>query len=189
MNKKIIVFLGVMIILIIGGISLLFGYVGFQNECNRYENGIVAQYDVNKNIYDNGYKSVLEIASVPENYVDNLKTLFQAAITGRYGEGGSKAVIQLIQEQNPQLPSDMYVKIQQTIEIFRNRFTQSQTELVAKKQEYKNFYTATISGRVFNIIGNYPRIEFSKYDIVTSDRTEGAFQTKRDEPLLLHKAN
>ena len=65
MKKFLIVFFGIVGLTIIGGISLIFGYVGFQNECNKYENGIIAQYDVNRNIYDNGYKSILEIASVP----------------------------------------------------------------------------------------------------------------------------
>lgn len=165
--------------------AVFFDYLNFQNECNKFENGIEAQYNDNRNVYDNGWKTVVEKAQVPQMYTKQLKELYHEAITGRYGPEGSKALFQFIKEQNPTLDPSIFVQIQQSIEVFRNRFAQSQTELVSRKQEYKNSLTTTIHGRFYNMFASYPKIDLVKYDIVTSGRTEQAFETKKDEPLKL----
>lgn len=162
-----------------------FGYVGFSNDANRYEVAIKAKYDDNRNIYDNGWKKVKEISQVPDMYQDDLKKLYQASLTARYGSEGSKAVFQFIKEQNPNLSPDLYLKVQQTIEGFRNEFSANQTRLVSQKQAYMEYLTATTGGRFYNMIGKYPRIDMDKYSIVTSDQTEQDFQTKRAEPLKI----
>lgn len=166
--------------------TLIMGYVGFQNQSNGYENGIKAQYAKNQNVYDNGYKEVLEISQVSSLYAEDLGKVYKDALEGRYGDMGSQAVLQFITEQNPNLDSGVYKKIQQSVEIFRTAFAQEQTQLVARKQEYANFLTTQTSSRFYNWIGaGYPKIDLAKYDIVTSGRTDSAFTTKKDEPLTL----
>ena len=176
---------GLLFLLAMGG---LFGFIGFQNESNGYENGIRAQYDNNRNVYDNGWKKVSETAQVPEMATDQLKKLYDTAMTGRYGEDGSRAMLQFIKEQNPTIDGTLFRQIQQAIEAFRNQFQQAQTELVARRQSYQNFLTANTSSRFYNWIsgGSYPKIDLTKYDIVTSDKTETDFDTKRAEPLKLN---
>ena len=104
----------------------------------------------------------------------------------RYGAEGSKALFQFIQEQNPTMDSAIFVQIQQSVEGFRRRFQQAQTELVAKKQEYQNLLTATVNGRFFNQFTGYPHIDLTKFDIVTSDATESAFEQKRAGEIKLN---
>lgn len=174
----------VVVVFVVGG-SLLVDYLNFQNECNKFENGIEAQYNDNRSVYDNGWKTVVEKAQVPKMYTAQLKELYHEAITGRYGPDGSKALFQFIKEQNPTLDPAIFVQIQQSIEVFRNRFAQAQTELVSRKQEYKNSLTTNIRGRLYNNLAGYPKIDLAKYDIVTSGRTEEAFETKKDEPIKL----
>lgn len=176
--------LGVVGMLVVG---VIFGFIGFQNESNRYENGIKAQYDNNRNVYDNGWKKVKEMAQVPELYTDQLKDLYDGTMTGRYGPNGSRALLQFIQEQNPTLDATLFRQIQQAIESFRNQFQQSQTELVARRQQYENYLTTNTSSRFYNWVsgGSYPKIDLTKYDIVTSDKTEEDFQRKKSEPLDL----
>ncbi|MBI2056207.1 MAG: hypothetical protein HYT37_02410 [Candidatus Sungbacteria bacterium] len=169
------------------GVLVLFfvvGYFGFQNTANVHENGIIAQYDVNKNVYDNGWKEIKEMAQIPDMYTGQLEKLYKVALEGRYGADGSKAMMQFIQEQNPTIDSSLFRQIQQSIEIFRKRFTAEQTALVSRKQAYRNYLTGTFSGRLYNsIAGGYPKIDMTKYDIVTSDKTEEDFGTKRSRPL------
>lgn len=168
-------------------VTLVFGFVGFQNEANRYENGIKAQYTENQNVYDNGWKKVVEVAQVPDKYTNQLKQIYTDTMQGRYGENGSQALLQFIQEQNPQIDATLYRQIQQDVEIFRNDFTQSQRELVSRKQAYANFLNTNTSSRFYNFIGaGYPKIDLSKYDIVTSGKTQDAFTTKKDEPLKIN---
>ena len=82
----------------------------------------------------------------------------------------------------PSTPA-VYKDIQQSIEVFHTQFAQSQTELVSRKQEYQNLLTGTTSGRFYNMLAHYPHIDMSKYDIVTSAKTEQDFDTKQAGPL------
>lgn len=54
---------------------------------------------------------------------------------------------------------------------------------MSRKQEYKNLYTGTMHGRFYNMLANYPHIDLSKYDIVTSEKTQTDFGTKKAAPL------
>jgi hypothetical protein len=168
----------VLVAALVGG-SLVLGYMDFSNQAAGFEVDIKAQYNNNRNVYDNGFKKVTEIAQVPQLEIAGLKQLYDGAMKGRYGSDGSKAMAQFIKEQNPTLDQPSFRKIQQTMEIFRNDFQGNQTRLISEKQAYERFLTATTSGRIYNTVGHYPRIDLSVYDIMTSDQTEHDFATKR----------
>jgi hypothetical protein len=182
---------GLVLIGIVFLVMLGFSYNGFINTATNFEVAIKAQYTNNQNVYDNGYKKVKEMAQVPQLQEQALEKLFVASISARqYDKGGQ--LMKFIQEQNPTLDQSTFVKIQQAVESYRNAFQNTQTELIAKKQSYETFLTATTSGRFNNTIAgmlgsSFPRIDLNKFDIVTSDKTQKAFETKRDEPLDLLK--
>jgi len=180
---KVLAIFGVVVVLVV---IAVIGLVGFQNDANRFEIDIQAQYKRNQNIYDNGWKEVVEKAQVPEMYTEKLKELYDGTMKGRYGEKGSQALLQFITEQNPNIDASLYKSIQQSIEIFRNEFQQTQNELIAKKQSYETFLRATVTGRFYNMVSDYPKIDLDKFDIVTSEKTEKTFETKKDEPLKLN---
>jgi len=192
MSKTAIAVIAVFAIGVLFVASLAFGLIGFQNKCNKAEIGIEATYQDNQNVYDNGWKRVVELAQVPDQYTNRMKELYHEAMTSRYGPDGSKAFLQFITEQNPTLDADVFKKIQQAIETFRNAFEQAQRELISKKQSYEEYYGATNSGRFYNWVSgwfgtSYPKYEAGKYDIVSSARTNQVFETKQDEPLVLPK--
>lgn len=164
---------------------LVFGYVGFSNDANGFEADIKAKYDNNRNVYDNGWKKVKEVAQVPDMQVEALQKIYATALQSRYGTGGSAALFQFIREQNPNLDQTTFLKIQQDIESFRMEFQSNQTGLVSRRQAYERFLTATTSGRFYNMLGHYPHIDLTKFDIVTSEKTEQDFTTKKAEPLKL----
>lgn len=185
MGKGIAIVGGVLGSFVLVALFAVFGYVGFSNDANKFEVDIKAKYTDNQNVYDNGWKKVTEVAQVPAMQTASLKDLYDATMKGRYGADGSKAMFQFIKEQNPNLDQSTFIKIQQDIEAFRNEFASNQTRLVSQKQQYETFLTATTSGRFYNMIGSYPHIDLSKFDIVTSDKTQQDFATKRAEPLQL----
>ncbi|MFC1640430.1 hypothetical protein ACFL2D_00090 [Patescibacteria group bacterium] len=163
---------GVLAVLIVGGMAL-----GYRGDCVRAEAGIKAQYKQNQNNYDNMWKKFKEMAQVPEMYTADLKSLYDGAIGARYGAEGSKAAMQWIQEQNPNLDPSMYTKLQSAIEAGRNSFEANQRDLLSKKQAYEivlNGNRALIAGI---IVASYPTIDLDDYDIVTSDDTATAFAT------------
>lgn len=179
-----IIALGLGAVVLVVGVSLVGWFIGTRNEFIAQEQGITAQYDQNRNNYDNFVKSVVEVAQVPTKYVEGLKEVALAAIQGRYGEKGSQAVFQWIKEQNPTVDPGVYKKVQQVIEAGRLSFETNQKTLIDKKRLYQT-QLAQFPGSIVASVSGFPRIDLKKFDIVTSDRTEKAFETKRDEAIKL----
>lgn len=148
------------------------------------EVGVKAQYKQNQNAYDAMWKKVKETAQVPAMYTEDLKEVYTAALTGRYGEGGSKAMVALIKEHNPDLDSAVYTQVQRVIESGRDDFAQSQQMLLDRKRAYETYLDSMPQGTLARMLG-FPRIDLSDYGIVTSERTDAAFSSGKDEPLQL----
>lgn len=170
------------------------GYLGYRNTAMSFENDIPAQYTQTQNVYDNGWKKVVEVAQVPAMQAAQVKDVYDGVMKGRYGADGSKAMIQVLQEQNPNLPTETYVTIQRTVEAFHDEFQSSQQNLIARKQEYAKFITATTAGLFYNWLGKFPHIHIGvptgtqdDYQIVTSDKTQGDFQRHKADALDLSK--
>lgn len=185
MTKAFAIGLAILGLVVFTFVTLVLGYIGFSNTANGFEADIKAKYTDNKNVYDNGWKRVKELAQVPELQTEALQKLYDSALKSRYGAEGSRALFQFITEQNPQLDQSTFRAIQQNIESFRREFAANQTRLVSIKQQYERFLTATTGGRFYNTFGGYPRIDLSQFDIVTSEKTEQDFENKKSEPLNL----
>jgi hypothetical protein len=183
MNKMALGFVGVvMAFLVISAVVVVSQGIGINNTSIKFEKDIQAQYGQNKNSYDNYFKKVQESAQIPSKYSDDLKSVYTAAIQGRYGRDGSKATWQWIQEHNPNLDPSLYRQIQQVIESGRNDFQSNQTTLLDKKRVYETFI-ATFPNSVYVKFLGFPKIDLAKYDIVTSGDTEQAFETKRADKI------
>lgn len=170
------------------------GYLGYRNTAQAFEVDIPAQYTDTQNVYDNGWKKVVEIAQVPEMQTTQIKDVYAGVMTGRYGPNGSQALLQLITEQNPNINQETYLKIQRTVESFHDSFEASQRMLIARKQEYGKFVTSTNASIFYNWIGHYPHIRIGipvgtpdDYQIVTSDKTQTDFKNHKAGALDLKK--
>lgn len=159
-------------------------YVSAYNTGNRLEQNIKAAFDQNKNVLSQYSNKVAEAAQVPAMQRDDLTKVVEAALTSRYGESGSKAMFQWIQEQNPNINSEVYTKLQQIIEAGRNDFQQAQTEFIDKKRVYETQLGFLWRGFWLKLAG-YPKINLADYKIVTDDRTEEAFKSGKQEPIKL----
>ena len=169
----------VLALVIIPVLVCVSSYVTYHNYGNAQEQSIKAAYKNNQNILSQYNLKLGEVVQVPSMYKDDLKEVFDAALQGRYGENGSKAVFQFIKEQNPTIDSSMYVKIQQLIESGRNEFQLAQTQLLDKKRSYETALGNVWSGLWLRITG-YPKIDLDEYDIVVEESTVKTFETKRD---------
>ena len=171
------------------GIGLIGSYISYANYGNRTEVAIKAKYADNENVYANGTQKVMEIAQVPTMMKDDLKEVFTAAIQGRYGENGSQATFQWLQEQNPQLDPGIYRQLQQVMESFRNEFKNAQTALLDQCRSYETARGNVWSGLWLRITG-YPKMDIEKMcTIVTTDKARQTFETKRDTGIRLRPAN
>lgn len=182
---KIGMILGVIALILVGlGGMTFISYVSAYNTGNRLEQNIVATHENNKNILAQYGNKVAEAAQIPGMQRDDLAAVVTAALEGRYGDDGSRAVVQWIQEQNPQIDSTVYVQLQRMIEAGRNEFSVAQTKLVDQKRVYETALGSFWTGMWLNIAG-YPRIDLDEYQIVSTARANEAFETGVEAPMDL----
>lgn len=163
----------------------MYSYVkGTYNEMVSKENAVVYQYKENQNVYSNMWKKFKEATQVTTMYAEDLEKVYKGAIQGRYGEGGSKAVFQMLKEQNPNLDVSIYKQIQVMIESGRASFEENQKTLLDKKRVYE-VYLQTFPNNILAGFFGFPKVDLSKFDIVTDNRTENAFATKKDDEIKL----
>ena len=168
-----------------GAVALGVGsYVSAYNTGNRLEQNIKATHENNRNILAQYGNKIAEAAQVPAMQRDDLSAVVTAALEGRYGENGSQAVFQWIQEQNPTIDSTVYVQLQRMIEAGRNEFTTAQTKLTDQKRVYETSLGSFWQGTWLSVAG-YPRIDLAEYKIVSTIRADDAFKSGIEEPLQL----
>lgn len=164
----------------IGAVS----YISAYNTGNRLERSIVATDENNRNILAQYGNRVAEAAQIPAMQRDDLAAVVTAALEGRYGEDGSQAVFQFIQEQNPQIDSAVYVQLQRMIEAGRIEFAAAQTKLVDQKRVYETALGSFWQGTWMSFAG-YPKIDLSEFQIVSTGRANNAFESGMEEPMQL----
>lgn len=171
------------------GLVAIFGivatsYISAYNFGNRMEMLLTATLDNNRNILAQYGNRVAEAAQVTEMQRDDLTAVITAALEGRYGDDGSRAVFQFIQEQNPQIDSSVYVQLQRIIEAGRIEFQNSQTVLLDQKRIYQTGLGSFWQGTWLSVAG-YPKTDLSKIEIVSTVRANEAFDTKVEEAIKL----
>ena len=170
--------------LVIGAISIAMYALSVRSSANRMEKNVVYQYEQNKNNYDKMWKTFKETAGVTSMYTEDIERVFKSAIQGRYGEGGSKAVFQMLKEQNPNFDQSMYKRLQEIVEAGRADFEENQKIFLDKKKQYATFLDEIPEGLIAAFFG-FPKVNLDSYNIVTSDRTEGTFKTGKDDEIKL----
>jgi hypothetical protein len=181
-STKVLLGIGGGFILLI--VVALFGVMGANNTWVQMEAGIKAQYDQNRNNYDNMWKKFKEASQVTSMYTDDLKKVYDGVVQGRYGGGGSRALFQMIKEHNPNFDGSMYKNLQVMIESGRNTFESNQKMLLDKKRLYE-IEIQSFPNSIFAHTLGFPKINLAKYDIVTSGATEQAFETKKADEIKL----
>jgi hypothetical protein len=160
-------------------------FIGANNTANAFDQKVKYEHTNNKNVLAQYNQKVLEVAQVPAMMRDDLVKVATAAIQGRYGPDGSKAVFQMLREQNPNLDASMYTKIQQVVESGRNEFQTAQTRLLDVKRSYETALGSFPQGVLMHALG-YPKVPLDTYNIVTTDGVENAFKTgKESGPIQL----
>lgn len=183
-------FVGVMLaifllVAVVGGAIFAIGsYFSYANQGATIENTLDAKYEDNKNVMAGFSTKVKEIAQAAKLGVDAQAKLIEMANKSRYGADGSKATMQFIQEQNPNVDPSLYRTLQQVIESERTRFTNAQTEMLDIRRTYKTMLDKPYSGFWLHLAG-YPKVDLKKYEIVINDYTNAAFTTHRAEAIDL----
>lgn len=173
-------FISIFVILIIAGIILFQQYITAHDNGARFENQIKAVWENNENILGQYSLKVKEAAKVSDKYTEALSKVVTDAMSGRYGEDGSEAVFQWIQEQNPTVDASVFKEIQQLIIAGRNKFEVAQTQLIDVKQTYQNQLDFFWSGMWLEMAG-YPKLSLDDYKAITSEHAQETFKTGVDK--------
>jgi len=171
-----LILLGVLLSLL-AAVAVVFISAG--NTANRLEHGLDATWQSNQTILSGYSQKVLEAAQVPEMMRDDLMKVAREALEGRYGAEGSKAVFQVITEQNPVVSEQLYVKLQNIIEAGRNQFQTAQDRLIDQKRVYETELNKIPGGFMMRVMG-YSRKDLSVYKPIITDATARAFETGRE---------
>lgn len=183
-GSALVVALSLLAVVVIGVVTVVGMYISAHNYAIAAENGIRYAHRNNQQILGQYSLKVQEAAGVTEVYANDVKDVVTAALEGRYGGDGSKAVMQWIQEQNPSVDSTVYVKVQQIIEAGRTEFQEAQKLLLSRKNAYDNQLDLFLRGTFLRIAG-FPKINMDDYDVVVSDHSNKAFETGIDTPVKL----
>lgn len=159
-------------------------YVSYANQGNRLEKQLLAKVADNENILSSGYQQVTGVVQVTSMATEDQMKVFTAAIQGRYGADGSKAVFQMLKESNPQLDPQLYREVQKTIKDTQKEFQNGQTGLQDVRRSYETQLDNVWGGFWLSLAG-YPKVDMKKFDIVSTDAASDAFRTKKQKPMNL----
>jgi len=152
--------------------------IGAWNKAVSLETQIVAAADNNEQILGQFYNKLEETVQVTDIYKDDFKDSMTAMLAGRYGEGGSQAAFQWIQESMPTLDPSMYRSVQLLIEADRNRFQNEQTRLIDLRRQYDQELRSFPSAMWLGVLG-FPKLDLAapQYNAVTTVDAVEVFST------------
>lgn len=181
MQKAIII--GVIGLIFVGLLALIGTYISYNNKEAVLRNQITAQIKVNTAVYDEVWKVISQQAQVTDEYKESFKDIYTNIMQGRYS-GGSKdgSLMKWITEANPTFDSRLFEKLMVSIEALRAKFTNNQKTLADLKLQHDNLLDVFPGSFFLVTIGGKQKIDIP---IVTSTRTENAFETRKDDDVGL----
>lgn len=187
MSKVIAVVLGALVaVILLVGLLGIGSYITYANYGVTAETALTAKLNDNRQMLGKHSTQIGEMAQVNDMYKDDLKEVYTAAIEGRYGENGSGAVMQWLQEQNPNMDSTLYVRLSQKIEANRDEFSNAQRALLDQKRAYETSLGLVWSGFWLKLAG-YPKIDLAEIKVISSTHANKAYDTGVDDGIDVRK--
>jgi hypothetical protein len=173
-NPLVLALVGIVVVIVLAILVVVGSAIGAYNSGNRFEQRIDAVYLNNQNILSNYTEKVQEAAQVTDMQKSDIKEVITAALQNRYGKDGAKAVFQAIHEQNPQIDSTVYRKLQEIIQAGRDEFQNNQTTLIDVTRSYKTALGSMPGGFMMHLVG-YPKIDLNKYKPLVNGDVQNQF--------------
>lgn len=145
-----------------------------RNTAISLEQQIEAQLVANKSDYDSMWKKFQEETQVTELQAEQFKDVYNDLIQGRNQD--NNLLFKAIQEQNPQMDTMLYSNLQRDISASRDSFSNNQKKLTDIVREYNTYIEKK---PIMKLITGRERKDVNDY-VVTSEKTEEAFSSKKD---------
>lgn len=178
--KKII--LASSIFLIFVGCVLLGMGINISNTEIELKSLIEAKQKDNKNEYDAMWKKISQVAEVTDEQKKALIDIFKNYAEARSDKSNNLAM-KWIKESIPNVDVSTYKNLQNIIISSRERFVLRQKELIDLKREHDLLLRKFPSGFILQCLG---RKEID-IQVITSGKTEKAFETQKDDSVSVFK--
>jgi type IV secretory pathway VirB6-like protein len=161
------------------GLIVLFYCVGVLNTEGALRIQIEAKQVDNTNEYDNMWKKISQVAQVTDAQKNALKEIFVSYAEARTGNGDNGSIMKWIQESVPNVDTKTFEVLQNTIINARDNWVVRQKELIEYDRVHDTPFTQFPQSIILNLFGR-KRTEIT---VVTSTRTERAFETGKDDDV------
>lgn len=169
----------VIALLVVVGVPLMMS-IHYHNAQIESKNLVLQKQTACEAHFDMMWKSIQQVASVPEAAKESFKAMYEPLITGRYAVDSSGPVMKWIKEENPTFDWSLYKNVQSTIEAQRISFFKDQEMLLDVNREYKNLIQ-TVPGSWF-----LDPTDTILVVIITSDKTEDAYKTGKENDIDIY---
>lgn len=183
MNKSIIIGLGVIGTILILIIMLAGSAIGFHNQEVRLRNLITNKLSDNKNQMDKMWKTISQTTQVTDEQKKALVEIYSSYAQNRGTGGGT--LVKWVKEAIPNVDQTTFRNLQNIITSERDGFAMRQKEILDFKREHDNLLD-TFPNNIWAAVLNRQKINVT---IVTSSRTEKAFESGADDDVSLRGNN
>ena len=177
MNKKNVIPLALALTPFVIAGSWVIYMIGTYNNLVGQEEGIKATYNDMQNVHVSIFNQMKSQGLAAEKYGNMVIQALQVGMEGRYGQNGSQAAFQWIQEQNPTIDSKIMDKLQVAIEAGYNKFEAVQRTKIDKLRIYNQNLRTFPSNLAATLMG-FPKIDLQKYGAtISTAETKKTFES------------
>ena len=181
MSNKLIGILALAGVVALAGIVTIITVLSTLNRETDLRTAIEAKQVDNRNEMDGMWKIIRESAAVTDKQKDALVEIFQGYAEGRNGSGDHNTpLMNWIKEAVPVVDQSTFKNLQNIVVGKRDGFVMRQKELLDLSRARNQMIERPVSGMILSTFGKARKINIV---IVTSDRTEDAFKSGRDNEL------
>lgn len=176
MSKGLIIGLSVLGIVVMFIFIVAGAFISTSNEEATLRVAIEAKQKDNTSEFDNMFKKICQVAQVSSKQMESLKEIFNGYAQAR-STGGDNQIMTWVKEAIPNVDTTTFNNLQNIITGSRDSWTMRQKELIDLNREHEKLLSIFPSNVILSILGR-KSIEIK---IVTSGRTDKAFETGKDD--------
>lgn len=178
MSKGFYAGIGVLVVAVVLGGSLISTGVSLYNQEVALKNQIEAKQTENKANFDNMWKKIKQATNVSDDYKNGLAEVVKAYTEGRK-DTSENMLMKWGAEAVPNFDSSVYKQLMNIIVASRDDFTLNQKELLDLNREHDTLLDTFPNNIFYRIMG----VQKIKVTTVTSTRTEETFNTGLDDEV------
>lgn len=177
--------LGVVLVVLVGLGALFLGYQSMHDTAITTENQIKKLDNESQVVLSTMTIQVQTLVGLNKQYTKGLQEVITAAVQGRYGDKGSQATMQWIQEQNPTIDAGRYMDKLQDIIIGGNKeFQISQNRKNEVCTNYETIRDTLVRGFFLRMAGFPKKDVLLLCQMVTDEATDKAFKSGKREATI-----